>query len=213
VNIQDLFDDARCYHAIREMRWPDGVTCPRCPSDSVMRNGRDDTEPHRHCYECKGRRHRSDDLTATIFAGHHRPLRTWIARLCLMGLNLSGSRIARELDIDKDDARAMSSRLRQGIVDRRLPVVLVGQVECDEVSVVAGHQGHPEAVKTRPAPPEAAPEGGARARDFGQGEAAELRDVATRWRGGNPDAGRRPAGDDRAPDRADDLQGDSGLHR
>ena len=40
VNIQDLFDDAKCYLTIREMRWPDGVTCPRCSSDSVLKNGR-----------------------------------------------------------------------------------------------------------------------------------------------------------------------------
>src|SRR5438105_1039224 len=58
VNIQDLFDDAKCYQTIREMRWPGGVTCPRCSSESVIRNGRDDTEPHpphRHaCTELLG---------------------------------------------------------------------------------------------------------------------------------------------------------------
>jgi hypothetical protein len=26
-NIQNLFDDAKCYQTIRDMRWPDGVTC------------------------------------------------------------------------------------------------------------------------------------------------------------------------------------------
>ena len=149
VNIPDLFDDAKCYQTVREMRWPDGVTCPRCSSGSVIKNGRDDTEPHRQRYECKGCRQRFDDLTDTIFAGHHQPLRTWIACLCLMGLNLSGLQIAQELDINKDDARAMIQRLRQGIVERRPPVVLEGEVECDEVYVVAGHKGHPEAVKKK----------------------------------------------------------------
>jgi transposase-like protein len=149
VNIQDLFDDAKCYQTIREMRWPDGVACPRCSSDSVIKNGRDDTEPDRQRYECKGCRHRFDDLTDTIFAGHHQPLRTWIACLYLMGLNLSGLQIAQELDINKDDARAMIQSLRQGIVDRRPPVALEGEVECDEVYVVAGHKGHPEAVKKK----------------------------------------------------------------
>src|SRR5918997_167054 len=144
VNIQDLFDDAKCYQTIREMRWPDGVTCPQCSSDAVIKNGRDDTEAHRQRY---------DDLTGTIFAGHHQPLRTWIACLYLMGLNLSGLQIAQELDINKDDARAMIGRLRQGIVDRRPPVVLEGEVECDEVYVVAGHKGHPEAVKKKAASP------------------------------------------------------------
>ena len=69
-----------------------------------------------------------------------------------MGLNLSGLQIAQELDINKDDARAMIGQLRQGIVDRRPPVVLEGEVECDEVYVVAGHKGHPEAVKKKAAP-------------------------------------------------------------
>src|SRR4051812_16963810 len=149
VNIQDLFDDAKCYRTIREMRWPDGVTCPQCSSDSVIKNGRDDTEPHRQRYECRGCHRRFDDLTDTIFAGHHQPLRTWIACLYLMGLNLSGLQIAQELDINKDDARAMIQRLRQGIVERRPPVVLEGEVECDEVDVAAGHKGHPEAVKKK----------------------------------------------------------------
>ena len=70
-----------------------------------------------------------------------------------MGLNLSGLQIAQELEINKDDARSMIQRLRQGIVERRPPVVLVGEVECDEVYVVAGHKGHPEAVKKKAGPP------------------------------------------------------------
>ena len=35
------------------------------------------------------------------------------------------------------------------IVARRSPVVLEGEVECDEVYVVAGHKGHPKAVKKK----------------------------------------------------------------
>ncbi len=154
VNIQDLFDDAKCYQTIREMRRPDGVTCPHCSSDSVIKNGRDDIRPDRQRPECRDCRQRFDDLTNTIFAGHHQPLRTWIACLYLMGLNLSGLQIAHELDIAKDDARAMIGQLRQGIVDRRPPVVLEGEVECDEVDVVAGHKGHPEAVKKKGALPD-----------------------------------------------------------
>ena len=136
VNIQDLIDDARCYQTIRDMRWPEGVICPHCCSDSVIKNGMDETQVHRQRYECKGCRQRFDDLTDTIFAGHHQPLQTWIAGLYLMGLNLSGLQIAQELDINKDDARAMIQRLRQGIIDRRPPVALEGEVECDEASPV-----------------------------------------------------------------------------
>ena len=41
----------------------------------------------------------------------------------------------------------MTTTLREGIVARRPEPVLAGEVECDEVYVVAGHKGHPEAVK------------------------------------------------------------------
>ena len=149
VNIQNLIDDAKCYQTIRDMRWPDGVICPHCTSDLVIKNGMDESQSHRQRYECKGCRQRFDDLTDTIFAGHHQPLRTWIACLYLMGLNLSGLQIAQELNINKDNARAMIQQLRQGIIDRHSPVVLKGEVECDEVYVVAGYKGHPEAVKKK----------------------------------------------------------------
>ena len=213
VNIQDLFDDAKCFDTIRDMRWPDGVSCPKYSSDSVIKNGQDDTQPRRQRYECRGCRQRFDDLTDTIFAGHHLPLRTWIACLYLMGLNLSGLQIAQEFDINKDDARAMIQQLRQGIVDRSPPVVLEGEVECDEVYVVAGHKGHPEAVKKRPSPPKTTPERRAWSGHTRQGEAADFRHVAAGWRGDNSDAGERPAGDHQALDRADDLKVHSNLYR
>ena len=149
VNIRDLIDDAKCFETVRTMRWPDGVTCPHCSSAGVIKNGRDETQPHRQRYECHACRQRFDDLTNTIFAGHHQPLRTWIICLYFMGLNLSSLQIARELDLSPSDARAMVQQLRRGIVDRQPEVVLCGEVECDEVYVVAGHKGHPEAVKKK----------------------------------------------------------------
>ena len=153
VNIRDLIDDAKCYETVRAMRWPDKVTCPHCSSDSVIKDGKDDTEPQRQRYLCHGCRRRFDDLTGTIFAGRHESLRTWIICSYFMGLNLSSLQIAKELDLNASDARAMVQELRQGIVDRRPPVALSGEVECDEVYVVAGHKGHPEAVKKKGGPP------------------------------------------------------------
>ena len=54
--------------------------------------------------------------------------------------------VAQELGIDPDDAQVMASQLREGIVARKPEVQLSGEVECDEVYVVAGHKGHPAAV-------------------------------------------------------------------
>ena len=43
----------------------------------------------------------------------------------------------------------MASVLRSGVVDKKPQAKLSGEVECDEVYVVAGHKGRPEAVKKR----------------------------------------------------------------
>ena len=107
---------------------PDDVPARRGLLSSLLfRRGdqgrRDHTQPYRQCYQCRSCRRCFDDLTGTIFAGHHRPLRTWITCLYLMGLNLSGLQIAKEFDINKNDAQAMIQQLRQGIVDRRPPAV------------------------------------------------------------------------------------------
>ena len=73
--------------------------------------------------------------------------------LCLyfMGLNLSNEQIAQELDLNNDDAQKMTTQLREGIVERKPKVTLSGEVECDEVYVVAGHKGKPEEVKKKAA--------------------------------------------------------------
>lgn len=146
VNIHHLIDDARCFETVRSLRRPDGLSCLHCAARAVIKDGKDDTQPQRQRYLCQACRKRFDDLTGTIFAGHHQPLRSWIVCLYLMGLNLSSLQIAQELDLDRRDVQAMVEQLRHGIVDRRPAVVLSGQVECDEVYVVAGHKGHPEAV-------------------------------------------------------------------
>jgi hypothetical protein len=68
-----------------------------------------------------------------------------------MGLNLSNLQIAAELGIHKDDAQSMTKALRAGVKAKKPPVQLRGEVECDEVYVVAGHKGFPEAVKKKAA--------------------------------------------------------------
>ena len=65
-----------------------------------------------------------------------------------MSLNLSNQQIALELDLNVSDVQKMTQQLRQAAVcDKRPSVTLSGEVECDEVYVVAGHKGHLDAVK------------------------------------------------------------------
>jgi transposase-like protein len=146
INLQSLMDDAKCFATVRDMRWPNGVTCPHCESPEITKQGHDDTQPERQRYWCKSCERRFDDLTDTIFAGHHQPLRVWILCSYLMGLNLSNAQIAHELDLNKDDTYHMTTQLRQGIVSKQPSRTLSGEVECDEVYIVAGHKGQAEEV-------------------------------------------------------------------
>jgi transposase-like protein len=151
VNPAALIDDAKCYELVRQHRWPEGVRCPHCDSASVARHGRDDVQPRRQRYRCSTCGSRFDDLTGTVLAGHHQPLRVWVLCLYFMGLNLSNRQIAQELDLAVSDVQAMTEQLRQGLTARIPPVVLAGEVEIDEVYVVAGHKGHPAAVAQKDA--------------------------------------------------------------
>jgi transposase-like protein len=146
INLQSLMDDAKCFATVRDMRWPDGARCPHGDSPEITKQGRDDTQPERQRYPCKSCERRFDDLTDTIFAGHHQPLRVWILCLYLMGFNLSNAQIAQELDLHKDDAHHMTTQWRQGMVTKAPSPTLSGEVECDEVYIVAGHKGQPEEV-------------------------------------------------------------------
>ena len=47
------------------------------------------------------------------------------------------------------DVQAMTEQLRGGLVAKAPPVRLAGEVEIDEVYVVAGHKGQPAAVAKR----------------------------------------------------------------
>ncbi len=149
VNLSGLIDDAKCFAFVRQHRWPEGIRCPACDNDAVIRDGCDETQPYRQRYRCKACAGRFDDLTGTVLAGHHQPLRVWVLCLYFMGLNLSNRQIALELGLDASDTQAMTEQLRAGLVAKAPAVALKGQVEIDEVYVVAGHKGQPAAVAKR----------------------------------------------------------------
>ena len=154
VNLSGLLGDAKCFALVRQLRWPEGMRCLGCRRDAVIRDGCDDTQPHRQRYRCKACAGRFDDLTGTALAGHHQPLRVWVLCLYFMGLNLSGlnlsnRQIAAELGLNASDVQAMTEQLRRGLVAKAAGVRLEGEVEIDEVYVVAGHKGQPAAVAKR----------------------------------------------------------------
>ena len=121
VQIHALLDEEKCFKTVRGMRWPNGVRCTSCGSEKTVKRGFHTTQKGRQRYECASCSKQFDDLTDTIFEGHHQPLQAWIVCLYMMGLNLSNQQIAQELDLHKDDVHGMTSLLREGIIAKKSP--------------------------------------------------------------------------------------------
>ena len=119
IHISNLVDDAKCYEVIRQLRWPEGVRCPVCGSTQISKRGFHTHQKERQRYECQACQAQFDDLTETIFEGHHQPLKVWVLCLYLMGLNLSNAQIAAELDLAAGDAQQMTTQLREGVVAKK----------------------------------------------------------------------------------------------
>jgi transposase-like protein len=75
LKITSIIDDKKCYEEVRKLRWPNEIDCPHCGSAHVIKNGHDETQAYRQRYECKSCRKQFDDLTNTVFANHHQPLK------------------------------------------------------------------------------------------------------------------------------------------
>lgn len=116
IHISNLVDDAKCYEVVRQLHWPNGVVCPACGSADVGKRGFHTHQKERQRYACRACQHQFDDLSGTIFEGHHQPLKVWVLCLYLLGLNLSNEQIAAELDLAAGDAQQMTSQLRAGVV-------------------------------------------------------------------------------------------------
>src|SRR5262249_5020712 len=132
VNITHLIDDVQCYQTVRALRWPDGVTCPSCEFKYVIKRGFDETEPARQRYECHACHRRFDDVTDTIFAGHHQPLTVLV--LCLY---FSGSppRPSRGLCYDTHHVRAVA-------VQRHRWPDAVGASELAQITAILCQNGY-----------------------------------------------------------------------
>jgi transposase-like protein len=135
INIQlhKILDVRICWEILREIRWSDGVFCPSCESQSVVKNGKDTSEENNQRYHCKSCGKYFDDLTNTLFSGSQQPLHHWITVLYLMNLNVSNRQISQELEISETTAQSMCSEIREGVVKKNLLWFLAAQLNLTNV--------------------------------------------------------------------------------
>ena len=100
---------------VRELRWSESVACPHCNSKKITKRGFHSTQEFRQRYLCDDCQTQFDDLTDTIFEGHHQLLRIWILCLYFIGLNLSNEQIGQELDFALKDVQTIVNSATRGI--------------------------------------------------------------------------------------------------
>ena len=129
VDLDRLFpDEAACRDYLAQLRWPDGIVCPRCSSRKIWLASRGRAV----CRQC---RFQTTVTAGTIFQGTRLPLRLWfhaIWQVLSQKNGASAASIKRSLGLRSyQTAWTWLHKLRRAMVlPGRLP--LAGTVEVDE---------------------------------------------------------------------------------
>ncbi len=104
------FDEAWCYEALRRVRWPKGIICPRCGQGRVTIHSKSIRGPRRR-YLCLGCRRTFTDLTGTPLARTNLPLAKWFVCLQLLHHGHTTTDLARALRVKWETAVHLQRRL------------------------------------------------------------------------------------------------------
>ncbi|MFC2003434.1 IS1595 family transposase [Chloroflexota bacterium] len=153
MNIMKLMDkyhsEESCRKTLVELRWPNGVACPRCGSLDVRNSYT------RGQYDCGSCGYQFSVLTGTMFHDTHLPLPKWFMAIYLMveaKKGISANQIKRTLNVSYKTAWYLCHRIRKAIIENN-PEPLKGIVEVDETwiggkrsDVGHGYRGNKTAV-------------------------------------------------------------------
>lgn len=126
--IAQFQDDDACRDYLEGLRWPKGVTCSRCQSQSVSRLGKRDQ------LDCNSCRYRFSVTSGSIFHDSHLPLSKWFLAtymMCESKKGISALQLKRSLDVAYKTAWYLCHRIRAAMKEAR-PEPLSGTVEVDE---------------------------------------------------------------------------------
>ncbi len=132
LNLPELIEkygsEEKCRTLLAELRWPNGVECPRCESRKISRIKK------RNQYECDGCRYQFSVTAGTLFHDSHLPLWKWFLAVFLIAESkkgMSAKQLERVLGVSYKTAWHLSHRIRAAMGgDPQGP--LGGIVEADE---------------------------------------------------------------------------------
>ena len=135
MNLARLIDkfhsEDECRAMLEEIRWPEGVVCPRCGSKGISR------VKEYHKYDCNACRYNFTVTAGTILHDTHLPLWKWFAAVYFMlesKKGVSANQLKRTLGVSYKTAWYLCHRIRKAMTELNAEK-LSGSVEVDETFV------------------------------------------------------------------------------
>ena len=145
--IAEFGSDEKCRARLTELRWTNGVACPRCQSKSVS------IIAERGQYDCNACRYQFSVTSGTIFHDTHLSLSKWFLAIYLMTESkkgMSALQMKRTLCIAYETAWYLCHRIRAAMREINSEL-LRGIVEVDEPYVGGKVHGHGRGYKANKA--------------------------------------------------------------
>jgi len=143
LDLNQMFStDERCRELLERLRWPDGVSCPRCKDSRVSRM-KDWAR-----FECVGCAYQFTVMSGTIFHDSHLPLPVWFLAtllICEAKKGMSASQLKRTIwGQNKGSYKTawyLCHRIRAAMASADKSKMLDGVVEMDETYVGGRNKG------------------------------------------------------------------------
>ena len=123
-------DESKCRELLTRLRWPEGVTCPRCKSKTISRLF---TESKFECSDCC---YQFSVTAGTVFNDSHLPLEKWFLAtllLCEAKKGMSACQVQRTIGVSYKTAWYLCHRIRAAMQEAQ--TMMDGTVEIDETYV------------------------------------------------------------------------------
>jgi transposase-like protein len=147
--VEKFGSEDKCHAYLEELRWPEGVECPRCGSAKISRIAK------RRQFDCDGCRYQFSVRVGTLFHDSKLPLWKWFLAVYMMGESkkgVSANQLKRMLGISYKTAWYLCHRIRHAMQDEG-GELLDGIVEADETYVGGklprGHRSRKEVAAHR----------------------------------------------------------------
>ena len=139
--MENFHSEEKCRQRLAELRWPDGVKCPRCDGDKYAYDSK------RYVYDCYSCGYQFTLISNTMLHDTHLPLNKWfiaVYMMCESKKGISANQLKRTLDVSYKTAWYLCHRIRTAmshLSDGEERVLLSGIIEMDETFVGGKTEG------------------------------------------------------------------------